>query len=80
MIQCHHAVMMKAQIQFSRAQSEALRQLSAESGRSIADLVCQAVNLHLSTQQYTGRTKRVQRALRPAPQVPSLQPLDAVLG
>jgi len=58
--------MVRTQIQLSEVQLDALRQLSASSGRSIADLVRQGVELYLSTERRTSRAEQVQRALRAA--------------
>ena len=56
--------MVRTQIQLSEDQLHSLRQLSAVSGRSVADLVRQGVELYLSTQRRAGRAEQVQRALR----------------
>ena len=56
--------MVRTQIQLSESQLQALRQLSAASGRSIADLVRQGVELYLSTERRTSRAEQVQRALQ----------------
>jgi predicted DNA-binding protein len=47
-------------------QLQALRQLSAASGRSVADIIRQSVELYLSTQRRTSRAEQVQRALQAA--------------
>ena len=56
--------MIRTQIQLSDDQLHALRQLSAASGRSVADLIRQGVELYLSTQHRAGRAEQVQRALQ----------------
>jgi hypothetical protein len=55
--------MVRAQIQLTPEQVRALRQLSLDTGRSIADLVRQAVDSHLRIQKRAGRAQKIQRAL-----------------
>ena len=56
--------MVRAQVQFTEEQAEALRQLSAESGKSIAEIVRLGVELYLDAQTRPSRRERVERALR----------------
>ena len=58
------SMMVRTQIQFTPGQLKALRHLSAESGKSIADLVRQAVDRELILRGKTGREMKIQRALR----------------
>ena len=55
--------MVRTQIQFTEAQMEALRQLSAERGRSIADLTREALNLYLEHNRGATRDALADRAL-----------------
>jgi predicted DNA-binding protein len=43
--------MIRTQIQLTEEQAQALRRLSADTGRSLADLVRQAVDLYLRTRK-----------------------------
>ena len=58
--------MVRTQIQLTESQSQSLRQLSAATGRSLADLIRQGVELYLSTQQRANRAEQIERALRVA--------------
>lgn len=58
--------MIRTQIQVTEAQLAALRQLSAESGRSISNLVREGVETVLSTRHGLDREERIGRALRAA--------------
>jgi hypothetical protein len=58
--------MVRTQIQLADAQLEALRKLSAETGKSIADLTRRAVDLYLEQQRGTTRDVLVERALSAA--------------
>ena len=58
--------MIRTQIQVTEDQLTALRQLSAESGRSISDLVREGVETVLVARHGLNRTERVERALRVA--------------
>ncbi len=61
---CYHDGMMtRAQVQLTDEQLAALRQLSAESGRSIAELVRLGVELYLASQHRPSRDDQVRRAL-----------------
>lgn len=53
---------MRTQVQLSDSQIEALRTLSNETGRSIADLTRQAVDLYLAQQRATPRDELLARA------------------
>ncbi len=55
--------MVRMQVQLDRKQSEALRQHAADTGRSIADLVREGVDLYLRAAQKPSRELQVQRAL-----------------
>jgi glutamate formiminotransferase len=55
--------MVRAQVQFTEEQAEALRLLSAESGKSIAEIVRLGVELYLDAQKRPSRQERVERAL-----------------
>lgn len=58
--------MVRMQVQLTESQVKILRSLSAATGRSIADLIRQGVELYVSTQRRTGREEQVERALRAA--------------
>ena len=58
--------MVRTQVQLTEDQLDTLRQLSATTGRSIADLVRQGVEYYLSTQQHGGREQQIERARRVA--------------
>ena len=58
--------MIRTQIQVTEDQLTALRQLSAESGRSISDLVREGVETLLSMRRGCDRAERIGRALRAA--------------
>ncbi len=55
--------MIRAQVQFTEPQIQALRQLSRQTGKSIADLVRQSVELYLRAQRRPTRAELVKRAL-----------------
>jgi hypothetical protein len=54
----------RTQIQLRETQIRSLRQLSAEHGVSIADIVRQSVDLYLTTQSLGDRNERIERALK----------------
>ncbi|MGE5645069.1 MAG: ribbon-helix-helix domain-containing protein [Acidobacteriota bacterium] len=56
--------MTRTQIQLEEEQIQALRRLSAESGKSIADLVRRGVELLLRAERSGGERERTERALR----------------
>ena len=56
--------MIRTQVQFTESQMKALRQLSASTGMSIADLVRQGVDRYLSVQVALSSQERTERALR----------------
>ena len=58
--------MVRTQIQLTETQLKALRQLSAMTGRSLADLVRQGVDLYLGAQGRVNREQQIERALRAA--------------
>ncbi|MBZ5618362.1 MAG: ribbon-helix-helix protein, CopG family [Acidobacteriia bacterium] len=56
--------MVRTQVQLTQQQIDALRQLAAESGKSIAELVRLGVELYLGAQHRPGRKQQVERARR----------------
>ena len=58
--------MTRTQIQFAESQIQALRNLSAQTGQSIADLTRQAVDLYLEQRRGSGRDALIERALAAA--------------
>jgi len=58
--------MLRTQVQLTESQLRALRQLSAATGRSVAHLIRQGVELCLGSQQRASREQQVERALRVA--------------
>jgi len=63
---CEHDGMIRTQVQFTDEQVQALRKLSASTGRSIADLVRQGVDSYLNTKPAPRPAHQVERALRVA--------------
>jgi len=55
--------MVRMQVQLDDAQSEALRRQAADTGRSIADLIREGVDLYLAASKKPTREEQVQRAL-----------------
>jgi Ribbon-helix-helix domain len=55
--------MVRTQIQLDEKQLQALRQCSAETGRSIADLVREGIKLYLSSRTRPSREEQVRRAI-----------------
>ena len=55
--------MVRTQVQLTEQQIKALRQLSAETDRSIADLIREGVNLYLDARKGPSREELVRRAL-----------------
>ena len=55
--------MVRTQVQLTADQIRQLRQFSADTGRSVADLVREGVQMYLSARHRPGREQRVQRAL-----------------
>jgi hypothetical protein len=58
--------MIRTQVQLTDRQLKALRQTSAATGRSVADLIRQGVDLYLSGRSELGREERIERAIRVA--------------
>jgi hypothetical protein len=58
--------MIRTQVQLTDRQLEALRQASAASGRSVADLIRQGVDQYLAGRSELGREERIERAIRVA--------------
>jgi hypothetical protein len=58
--------MVRTQVQLTEEQMQALRELSASTGRSIADLVRQGLELYLGARHQPTRDERIQRALQVA--------------
>jgi hypothetical protein len=56
--------MVRTQVQFTEEQIKKLRQMAAESGRSIAELVRLGVELYLQSQPTPDRNAIRQRAMR----------------
>ena len=57
--------MIRTEVQLTESQIEGLRRLSAQSGRSIADLLRESVDAMLAARR-PSRQQRVERALRAA--------------
>jgi hypothetical protein len=55
--------MIRTQIQLDEEQLKALRQSSAETGRSVADLVREGVKLYLNSRKRPSREEQVRRAI-----------------
>lgn len=53
-------------MQFEKHQLQALRQISSETGRSIADLVREGVDLYLQARKRPSRQELIERARRAA--------------
>ncbi len=58
--------MVRTQVQLTEEQIQALRKLSASSGRSVADLVRRGVDSYLNTQPVARPAHQIERALRVA--------------
>lgn len=56
--------MVRTQIQLTEDQHSALRRLSADTGRSVADLIREAVGETLSSPPLVERRDRLERAIR----------------
>jgi len=56
----------RTQVQLTEAQLRALRQLSAKTGRSIADLIRQGIDQYLASGRVPTREERMERAIRVA--------------
>ncbi len=55
--------MIRTQVQLTDRQLEALRQASAATGRSVADLIRQGVDQYLAGRSELGREERIERAI-----------------
>ena len=60
------AVMIRTQVQLTDDQLKALRQISAATGKSMAELVRDGVDLYLSGKQAVQLEDRIERAIRVA--------------
>jgi hypothetical protein len=58
--------MIRTQVQLTDRQLEALRQASAATGRSVADLIRQGVDQYLAGRSELGREERIERAIKVA--------------
>ena len=58
--------LIRTQVQLTERQLQALRQLSAKSGRSIADLIRQGIDQYLANGREPTRQERMERAIRVA--------------
>lgn len=58
--------MIRTQVQLTQVQLRTLRQLSAATGESIAELIRQGVELYVDSQQRANRGQQIERALRVA--------------
>jgi len=58
--------MIRTQVQLTEGQLESLRQASAATGRSVADLIRQGVDLYLAGRSELGREERIERAIKVA--------------
>ncbi|MGO9256586.1 MAG: ribbon-helix-helix protein, CopG family [Bryobacteraceae bacterium] len=58
--------MIRTQVQLTDRQLEALRQASAATGRSVADLIRQGVDQYLAGRSELAREERIERAIRVA--------------
>jgi hypothetical protein len=58
--------MVRMQVQLKETQLAGLRRLASASGKSVADLIRQGVDLYLAAQSRPGQEERIQRALRAA--------------
>ncbi|MBM3749107.1 MAG: CopG family transcriptional regulator [Acidobacteria bacterium] len=58
--------MVRTQVQLTERQLHALRQRSSATGRSIADLIRQGVELYVGPEQRPNREEQIERALRVA--------------
>ncbi|MEK7407530.1 MAG: ribbon-helix-helix protein, CopG family [Acidobacteriota bacterium] len=56
--------MVRTHVQLTEDQLKALRQLSAATGQSIAEIIRQAVELYLGAQAGGSREERIERAIR----------------
>ncbi len=62
----HDINVVRIQVQLTEQQLKSLRQLSAATGRSLADLIREGVELYLSAQEPASRAEQIERALRVA--------------
>lgn len=61
---CYHDGMVRTQVQLTEQQLKALRELSAQTGNSVADLIRRCVEQYLSARQHLDRNSQIERALR----------------
>ena len=60
------AAMVRTQVQLTQKQLQALRQLSQSTGRSVADLIRQGVEIYVGSRQQPSPEERIERALQVA--------------
>ncbi len=65
------AVMIRVQVQLTQIQQNALRQLSTDTGKSIAALIREGVEQILTAKPLPSRQDRIERAIRVAGQFAS---------
>ena len=58
--------MIRTQVQLTESQMKALRQASAETGKSVAELIRQGVDRYLAGRNEPSREERIRRAIRAA--------------
>jgi hypothetical protein len=58
--------MIRTQVQLTESQMKALRQASAETGKSVAELIRQGVDRYLAGRNQPSREERIRRAIRAA--------------
>ena len=58
--------MVRTQVQLTESQMKALRQASAETGKSIAELIRQGVDRYLAGKNAPSREERIKRAIKAA--------------
>lgn len=58
--------MIRTQVQLTERQLQALRDASASTGRSVADLIREGVDQYLVGRSELGREERIERAIRVA--------------
>jgi hypothetical protein len=64
---CQHVgIVIRTQVQLTESQMKALRQASADTGKSVAELIRQGVDLYLAGRNEPSREERIKRAIRAA--------------